>query len=312
MRILILSPIDPAAIEELQAEHDVILGFKADPAQLGDLIADRDVAVLRSGVDLNRELLARALNLRLVIRAGSGTDNIDLGYLAEHGIRLERVPEPGAWAVAELALGLMLTLARQIPVADRLLQEGHWAKYQLQGYLLTGKTLGIVGAGNIGSQVGRLGAAWDMRVLGCVEHPEHDAAERLAPLGIELASFDGVVAEADFLSIHVPLQPSTRNLIDAAVLARVKPGAFLTNLARGGVVDEQALFHALTSGGRLRGAALDVHAQEGEGRISPLAGLPNVILTPHIGASTVDTQRQIGQRVLACVAAMSAEAVTVT
>lgn len=311
MRILIASPIDPGAMARLQAEHDVVLSLSGPLDRLGAVIADREVVVLRSGVSLGAAELARAPQLRLVIRAGSGTDNIDLAYLAAHGIRLERVPEPGAWAVAELAIGLMLALARQIPMADRLLQQGHWAKYQLTGHLLTGKTLGIVGAGNIGSRVGRLGAAWDMRVLGCVEHPVGTAAERLAPLGIELADFERVVREADFLSIHVPLKDSTRNLIDETALARAKPGAFLTNLARGGVVDEAALYEALTAGDRLRGAALDVHAQEGEGKISPLAGLPNVILTPHIGASTVDTQRQIGERVLAHVSALAAAAVPV-
>jgi phosphoenolpyruvate mutase len=137
-----------------------------------------------------------------------------------------------------------------------------------------------------------------MTPIGCVKLSTPGAAERLAEKGIRLASFDEVVAQADFLGVHVPLDASTRNLIDSGVLARVKPGAFLVNLARGGVVNEAALYQQLLPGGRLRGAALDVHEHEGEGKISPLAELPNVVLTPHIGAMTVDTQREIGQRVL--------------
>jgi phosphoenolpyruvate mutase len=137
-----------------------------------------------------------------------------------------------------------------------------------------------------------------MTPVGCVRTSTPTAAARLKEKGIRLASFDEVISQADFLGVHVPLNSSTRNLIDAGVLARVKPGTFLVNLARGGVVNEAALYQQLLPGGRLRGAAMDVHEQEGEGKISPLAGLPNVLLTPHIGAMTVDTQREIGQRVL--------------
>jgi D-3-phosphoglycerate dehydrogenase len=167
--------------------------------------------------------------------------------------------------------------------------------------------LGIVGAGNIGSRVGQMGVAWDMEVIACVEYPSALRAAELAEKGIRLTSFDEVISAADFVSIHVPLKDSTRNLINADVLCRMKPGAFLINLARGGVVDEQALYKALTKGDRLRGAALDVHEQEGEGKISPLAGLPNVILTPHIGAMTVDSQREIGRRVIEAVNSFAAD-----
>ena len=223
------------------------------------------------------------------------------------GIPLARIPEPGAQAVAELAFALMLALARGVRVADAHLRQGHWAKYEIEGRLINGKTLGVIGAGNIGRRVGQIGAALGMQPLGCVAHPSRAVAEVLSRLGVQLAPFDRVVAEADFLSVHVPLLPSTRHLVDAAVLARVKPGAFLVNLARGGVVDEAALHTALIRGDRLRGAALDVHAAEGEGKVSPLASLPNVILTPHIGASTVDTQREIGRRVIDLVDAFAAE-----
>jgi phosphoglycerate dehydrogenase-like enzyme len=195
----------------------------------------------------------------------------------------------------------MLSLARGIALGDRLLRQGHWAKSELVGYNLTGKTLGIVGLGSIGSRVAALGSAWGMRPIGCVHAPSPTRAAEFAAKGIELTDLDSVLAAADFLTIHVPLGAETRGMIGAAELSRIKPGAFLVNVARGGVVDEAALLDELQPGGRIRGAGLDVHVNEGEGKVSPLAGLPNVVLTPHIGAATVDAQREIGQEVVAIV-----------
>ena len=297
MKILIASSIYPEAIKKLGEHHEVICAFNAAETELKSRIKDCDVLVFRSGVSITAEVMAAAPDLKLLVRAGAGLDNLDVEYVRKRGLELDRVPEPGAQAVAELTFALMLALARQVLVADRLLRQGRWAKYELTGYLLTGKTLGIIGAGNIGSRVGKLGAAWGMEVVGCIEYPSPSEAAKLREQGIRLTDCLEVLTKADFVSIHVPLQESTRNLIDARALARIKPGAFLTNLARGGIVDEQALYHALTQGG-LAGAALDVHKEEGEGIISPLAQLPNVILTPHIGAMTIDSQREIGRRVI--------------
>jgi len=297
MKILAASKFDPSALDTLREQHEVICAFGAPENVLKGVIGDCDALIFRSGVQISAEVLQAAPKLELIIRAGSGMDNVDLKYLEQHNLPLIRIPKPGARAVAELAFGLMLSLARQIPKANSLLQEGHWAKHQITGHLLRDKTLGIVGAGNIGTVVGQMGAAWGMRVIGCVEQASPSIAEKLAHDGIELQTFDNVIENADFLTLHVPLSPSTRNLIDGEVLARMKPEAFLINLARGGVVDEEALYEALQSG-RLRGAALDVHAREGEGMISPLAGLENVVLTPHMGAGTIDTQREIGERII--------------
>ena len=304
MKVLIASPIDSHAIRTLQERHDVVCARTTKESELFELIEDREVLVFRSGVSISRELMANAPELRLLIRAGSGIDNIDLDYAAERGFRFERIPEPGAKAVAEMAFALMLALARRLHDADRLTRAGRWAKHDLPGYLLTGKILGVVGAGNIGSQVGRLGVAWGMEVRGCVETLTPAIAAKLRQTGIQPVEFREVLESADFLSIHVPLQASTRNLIGEAQLRLMKPGAFLINLARGGVVDELALRLALVNG-HLRGAALDVHAQEGDGKISPLADLPNVILTPHLGAMTVDSQREIGERVIRLVNSFS-------
>jgi len=302
MKILIASPIFPDAIEKLREQHEIVCAFDAKEAALRALIQDCEVLVFRSGVQISAEVMSSAPNLKLLIRAGSGIDNLDLNYVQARGLELVRVPEPGAKAVAEMSFAFMLALARDLIKVDRVTREGHWVKHQVTAYLLTGKILGIIGAGNIGSRTGQLGAAWGMDVLGCVEHPSAAVAARLLEKGVRLTTFDEVVAQADFLSIHVPLKDSTRGLINAGVLSHMKPGAFLVNLARGGVVDEAALYQALTEG-KLQGAALDVHRAEGEGKISPLAGLPNVILTPHIGASTFDTQREIGYRVIAAVEA---------
>jgi phosphoglycerate dehydrogenase-like enzyme len=164
--------------------------------------------------------------------------------------------------------------------------------------LLHGKTLGILGAGNIGGLVGQMGAAWGMRVLGSVEAPNESVTQHLLGRGITLATNDRVLTESDFVCLHVPLAETTRHMIGAEQLARMKPGSMLINAARGGVIDEVALYEALTSGGNVVGAALDVHEVEGEGTISRFAELDNVVLTPHIGAMALDTQRLIGGRVV--------------
>jgi D-3-phosphoglycerate dehydrogenase / 2-oxoglutarate reductase len=301
MKILIISPIDSGAVAALERRHDVVCAIDAGEETTRRLIQDREALIFRSGVAVSGELMRRAPGLRLLVRGGSGFDNVDMDYVKTRGIEFRRIPEPGARAVAELTFALMLALARNIMPADAAWRQGRWLKHELPGYLLRGKVLGIVGAGSIGRTVGELGAAWGMDVLGCVGHPTPAVGQALLAHGIRLASFDEVVSNADFLCVHVALTPATRNLIDSTVLGRMKPGSFLLNLARGGVVDETALRAALLRGDRVVGAGLDVHEAEGAGRISQLADLPNVILTPHIGATTVDTQREIGERIVAIV-----------
>lgn len=297
MNLLFASPVFPAAIDQLRESHDVITAFNAPEAELIDVIVDREALVFRSGVTISADVMAAAPNLKLLIRAGSGLDNIDMDYVRERRLPLYRIEQPGARAVAELAFSLMLNLARQVRRADTLLRQGHWAKHEITGYLLEGKTLGIYGAGNIGRLAGRMGVAWGMKAIGCTEHPSPEVAAAFEKEGLELAPADEVLARSDFLSIHLPLTQRTRNIIDSDAIAKMKRGAFLINLARGGIVDELALLAALESG-HLAGAGTDVHAAEGEGKISPLAGLDNVLLTPHMGAGTVDSQSQIGERVI--------------
>jgi D-3-phosphoglycerate dehydrogenase / 2-oxoglutarate reductase len=306
VRILNVSPLDPAAVRVLDASYDLRQAINPPVSQLYAEILDRDALVLRSGVLVSGDVMASAPDLRLIVRAGAGLDNIDLDCAADRGIRVVRVPGMSAPAVAEMTFGLLLALARKVVAADRLLRQGRWPKAQLGGALLHGKTLGVVGVGNIGGLVGEMASAWGMRVVGCVARPSPAVATSLAARGTTLTSFETVVAEADFLTLHVPLDDSTHHLVDADVLDRMKPGSMLVNMARGGVVDEKALAESLTHGRTVVSAALDVHETEGEGTLSPLGELDNVVLTPHIGAMAVDCQRLIGERVVDLVDAYAA------
>lgn len=301
MKLLLASPISPDAIDQLGSIHDVQSAFDR-PDDLSTLAHDREAIIVRSGVMLSADVLAAAPDLELIVRAGSGIDNIDLDHAAERGIRVVRVPGPSAQAVAELTFGLMLTLSRKIAYADRLIRHGHWPKRDLGGYLLNGKALGVVGAGRIGGRVAELGAAWGMRVMGCVRDGDTTAADALAAKGIERRDFDTVVSEADIVSVHTPLDDDTRGLIDAIVFGKMKPESLLINTSRGGIVDEDALYDALRSG-HLAGAALDVHEREGEGVVPRLAAFDNVVMTPHIGGMALESQMIIGRRVIELVTA---------
>lgn len=306
MRLLLASPIHHEAEAELRDRHDVVLRIGASEPELADAARDRQAIIFRSGVSIGRSVL-EAPDLRLLVRAGSGLDNLDMRTVEARGIVLHRVPGPGAQAVAEMTFAHLLALARQLPLADRLLRQGRWAKGELQAYNLAGKTLGLIGLGSIGTRVAELGVAWGMQVIGCVDSPSDERRAIYASQGIELLTdCESVLERADFVTVHVPLDSSTRGLIGREELQRMKPTAFLVNMARGGVVDEDALLDALRKG-HLAGAGLDVHEAEGEGRISPLSGLPNVTLTPHIGAATVDAQREIGRLVVEIVDGFSKE-----
>ena len=302
MKIILLSSIAPQTVEQLNSRHDVISAVGKKPEEIRALAADRQALVLRSGVQVDKELFEAAPHLKLVIRAGSGFDNVDLDAARLSGARVVRIPGPSAHAVGELTFGLMLAVARKVARADRLIRQGRWPKPDLGGNLISGKVLGVIGAGNIGGRVGELGAAWGMRVLGCVAPSSPDATERLAARKIIAAEFETVVAEADYLCIHTPLTDpphadATRGLFDADTLARMKSGSYLINTARGGIVDEDALYDALTREGGIAGAALDVHGREGEGIVPRLAELENIVLTPHSGAMALESQLQIGDRI---------------
>jgi D-3-phosphoglycerate dehydrogenase len=200
--------------------------------------------------------------------------------------------------VAELGLALFLALGRRILEADRSVRNRTWEKEKLIGWELKGKTLGVVGAGTTGRCMGRLGVSMGMHVVACVKRYTPQRVAQMQQEGIRLVHFDEVIQTADLVSVHVPLDDSTRNLFDISTLSRMKSGAFLVNLSRGGVVDESALAQNLQQRGGLGGAALDVHEREGPGVSSPLTGFPNVILTPHIGAQTEGAHRKLGKHIV--------------
>lgn len=297
MKILLASEIDRTAVKMLEANHEVVRLIDPSQDEFADAASDVEALIFRSGVDVGRRILESAPKLKLVIRAGSGLDNVDAALARSRGISLYDVPEPSAQAVAELAFGLLISAARHVCRADRLLRSGTWAKYELEGQLLANRTLGIVGAGNIGARVGKMAGAWGMRVLGVVEPVTEEARAKLARDGIELVGLQRLLNESDFVTVHVPLNPSTRNLIDAEKLSWMKREAILVNLSRGGVVDENDLARALKDG-RIAGAGVDVYVHEGRAFSSPLTSCENVTLTPHIGSTTSETQRQIGERIV--------------
>jgi phosphoglycerate dehydrogenase-like enzyme len=303
LNILIASSISQDAIEKLNEKHDVICACNAPEEKLISLIYDRDVIIFRSGVKISERVMKAGPNLKFLIHAGSGLDNLDVSYAIKRGLLLKRIPEPGAKAIAELSFAFMLVLSRNLLSYDKEWRKGHWANGEFTGNLLRSKVLGVIGAGNIGSLVGQMGSFWGMTVLGTVAKEQYttETEADLISKGIRLTSFEEVVSNADYLSVHVPLIDSTRNLINKKVLKMMKCGSYLINLARGGVVNEKDLLEELTKGTRLRGAALDAHENEGEGKVSPFASFPNVILTPNVGAQTVDSQKEIGERVLEAV-----------
>jgi D-3-phosphoglycerate dehydrogenase len=290
-RVVIVDPISASGLAPLveDARIEVVerLGQKGD--DLARALADADAVIVRSATRITRESLKHASHLRVIGRAGVGVDNIDVEAATERGIAVLNAPSGNTISAAELAFALLLALVRRVPAADRSMKQGEWDRKSFGGIELYGKTLGLVGAGRIGTAVAQRARAFGMRVIA---FDPYLTAERAEALEIELAPFDEVLARADVISLHVPLTDATRNLIGEAQLRRMRPGTFLVNAARGGVVNEAALHHALTEGW-IAGAALDVFEQEPPPGDHPLRSLPNVVLTPHLGASTLEAQENV-------------------
>ncbi len=249
--------------------------------------------VVRSATKVRDEMLAKAPKLQVIGRAGVGVDNIDLDAATARGVAVMNAPAGNTVAAAELTMALMMSLVRQVPAADASVRKGEWKRSKFKGVELRGRTLGLVGAGRIGGTVAKRCKAFGMRV---VAYDPYLTDERAADLGVERAELDDVIAAADILSLHVPLTDDTENLIDAEALGRMKKGAYLVNVARGGVVDEAALADALHSG-HIAGAALDVYGNEPLEEGSPLREAPNAVLTPHLGASTEEAQELVATEI---------------
>ena len=286
-----IDPIGPALFREAGFEVETRVGLTE--AELLAAVGDCEGLVVRSAVQVTAGLLAAAGRLKVVGRAGAGLDNIDAEAARAKGVAVLNAPGQNAGAVAELVLGLMLALARHLTPANNALKGGRWEKSRFSGTELGGKTLGLVGFGAVGRRVGDLARGFRMEVL--AYDPLLSSEAIMAGGARPVADLGEVWPAADFLSLHLPRTEATRNLISREVLfTKLKPGATLINCARGGLVDEAALAEALASG-RLAGAALDVFAAEPPPSDHPLLALDNVLVTPHLGASTAEAQVNVAR-----------------
>ncbi len=285
-KILVSDSIAREGIEILRRSAEVVMDDKITTDALIVAIPAYDALVVRSRTKVIAPVIDAATRLRVIGRAGVGLDNIDCEAAARRGIVVVNSPASAMISVAEHTIGLMVALARFIPQADASLRQGAWEKNKFLGIELSGKTLGIVGLGRIGSMVAVRAEAFGMRVLAYDPYIKGERAETFGATLLE--SLEDLLAISDFISIHTPLAPNTRGLIGAEKMAQLKPGARLISCARGGVVDEKALFAALESG-QLAGAALDVFETEPPGD-NPLLHHPRVVVTPHLGAMTEEAQ----------------------
>ncbi len=292
-RVLISDKLSPAAVEIFRSrgiEVDVKAGLK--PAELREIIAPYDGLAVRSATKVTRELLEVASNLKVVGRAGIGVDNVDVKTATARGVVVMNTPHGNSITTAEHAIALMFALARQIPEATSSTKAGKWEKNRFLGTELTGKTLGLIGCGNIGSIVADRAQGLHMKVIA---YDPYLGEARSLELGVEKVDMQDLLARADVITLHVPLTDATRNVLSADAIARCKPGVRIINCARGGLVDEAALAEALRSG-HVAGAALDVFETE-PATDSPLFGLDNVVCTPHLGAATAEAQENVALQV---------------
>jgi D-3-phosphoglycerate dehydrogenase len=285
-RVLVADPLEQEGIERLRRSGlEVDYRPSCDRQELLQAVAAADALVVRSRVRVDAAVLEAGPRLRVVGRAGVGVDNVDVDAASRRGVLVVNVPDGNTVAAAEHTFALLLAVARHVVPAAGSLRSGRWERQRFVGVELRGKVLGVVGLGRIGREVAARARAFGMDVLA---HDPYLTSDAVAALGARPRDLDALLAESDFVTLHVPLTPHTRGFIGRAQIARMKPGAFLVNCARGGLVDERALYEALV-GGHLAGAALDVFAEEPPGD-NPLLGLENVVATPHLGASTREAQ----------------------
>lgn len=285
-KVLVSDPIDEVGIKILSqvAKVDVKTGLST--SELASIIGDYDALMIRSGTQVTEEIIEAATNLKIIGRAGVGVDNVNVPAATRKGIVVVNSPEGNTIAAAEHALAMMLSLSRHIPDANQSLKEGRWERKKFMGTEVYKKTLGVIGLGKIGSHVATVAKAMGMKILA---YDPFISQERANQLGCTLVDLDLIFTESDYITLHVPKTKETTNLINAESLAKMKPNARIINCSRGGIIDEDALYEALANN-KIAGAALDVFATEPLGE-SPLKSLgSNIILTPHLGASTAEAQ----------------------
>jgi len=285
--VLICDQVNPI-LNEILEKNGLQITYEPEitPEQIAEKIGNFEVVIVRSRTKLTKELIEKANKCQIIARVGVGLDNIDQATAKENNIRVINAVEGAMNAVAELVLGLMLSLAREIPRADREVRNGNWIKKELMGTELRGKYLGIVGLGNIGKRLGRLARALNMNIIGFDVAPIDEEFSK--EVGLMKADLGTLLASSDYVSLHVPLLDSTKHMINSEKMCTMKNTARIINTSRGGVIDENALYEFLKDG-KLGGAALDVFEVE-PATSNKLASLPNFISTPHMGAQTKEAQ----------------------
>lgn len=294
-KILVSDKISKDGLKVLAEKGGFQVDFLPESTQdqIKEIIPAYSGWIVRSRSNATREIIERATNLKVIGRAGAGLDNVNIEAATERGIVVMNTPGGNTISTAEHSLSMLMALARLIPAADASMKAGKWDKKSFMGVELQGKTLGVLGLGRIGQEVARRMLAFEMRVIG---FDPYVTEERIRSLGIEPAGVEQICKEADFITIHSPLNAETRNIINAENIAMMKKTVRIINCARGGIVNEAALIAALQEG-RIAGAALDVFEKEPLAEDSPLRKLPNVVLTPHIAASTTEAQEMVAVQV---------------
>lgn len=287
--VLIAEVLSPATVDALGPDFDVRDVDGTDRRALLAALADADAVLIRSATHMDAEAIAAATQLKVIARAGVGLDNVDIKAATTAGVMVVNAPTSNIISAAELTVGHILSLARHIPPAHAALAEGQWKRSKYTGVELFEKTIGIIGLGRIGALITARMQAFGTRV---VAYDPYVTAQRAQQLGVTLLALDEVLEQSDFITIHMPKTPETTGMISDDQFAKMKPSAFVVNVARGGLIDEDALHRALTSGA-IAGAGLDVFVHEPP-TDSPLLGLPNIVLTPHLGASTDEAQEKAG------------------
>ncbi len=290
-RVVIADPLSSEGLDLLDddAELEVVDVSSEGREALEEAVRDAEGLIVRSGTQVDESLLDLAERLEVIGRAGVGVDNIDMRAATRRGVAVINAPGGNTSSTAELAFALLLAAARRVAEADRSVREGRWDRKALRGRQLRGNTLGVIGAGRIGTEVARRAHAFGMRILA---HDPYLSAERADDERLERVELDELLERADFVTVHVPLTEQTRGMIGVAEIARMKPTAILINAARGGIVEERALAVALEQR-KLGGAALDVYETEPLPGEHPLRGTPNLVMTPHLGAATIEAQREV-------------------
>ncbi|MGH9826059.1 MAG: phosphoglycerate dehydrogenase [Blastocatellia bacterium] len=288
MRILVCDGLEKSGVDRLRSTSGLTVDERPDisPDELARVIGDYDALIVRSKSQVTAGILEAGGRLKVVARAGTGVDNVDVSAATRRGVIVMNAAEGNTVTTAEHAVAMLMALARQIPQATASMKAGKWEKKRFLGHELMGKTLGVVGVGKIGRAVAQRAAGLGMSVIGFDPYFTGEAASKL---GIEMAPLDDVFSRADFITVHTPLTEETRGIIGRAAFEKMKPGVRVINCARGGLVDEAALVEAMKSG-KVAGAALDVFEQEPPPKDSPLLALDEVIVTPHLGASTEEAQ----------------------